>query len=65
MKTAISLDDTLLREADETARQMGLSRSALFALALAEFLERRRQEQMLLQLNVLARLWSDVRFGAR
>jgi metal-responsive CopG/Arc/MetJ family transcriptional regulator len=51
MKTAISIEDGLLREADATARQMGLSRSRLFALAVADFLQRRRQEQMLRQLN--------------
>jgi len=51
MKVAISLDDSLLQEADETARQMGLSRSRLFAIAVAEFFERRRQDEMLLQLN--------------
>jgi metal-responsive CopG/Arc/MetJ family transcriptional regulator len=51
MKTAISIDDGLLREADETARLMGLSRSRLFALAIGDFLERRRKDQMLLRLN--------------
>jgi metal-responsive CopG/Arc/MetJ family transcriptional regulator len=51
MKTAISIDDGLLREADETARQMGLSRSRLFALAVGDFLERQRRERMLLRLN--------------
>jgi metal-responsive CopG/Arc/MetJ family transcriptional regulator len=51
MKTAISIEDGLLREADETARVMGLSRSRLFALAVADFLQRQRQEQMLLRLN--------------
>jgi hypothetical protein len=40
-----------LREADETARQMGLSRSRLFALAVGDFLERQRRERMLLRLN--------------
>jgi predicted transcriptional regulator len=51
MKTAISIDDALLQEADETARLMGLSRSRLFARAVADFLQRRRREQMLLRLN--------------
>jgi predicted transcriptional regulator len=51
MKTAISMDDGLLQEADETARQMGLSRSRLFALAVGDFLQRQRREQMLLRLN--------------
>src|SRR5260370_42429282 len=51
MKTAMSIDDGLLQEADETARLMGLSRSRLFALAVGDFLQRQRQEQMLLRLN--------------
>jgi metal-responsive CopG/Arc/MetJ family transcriptional regulator len=51
MKTAISIDDRLLQEVDETARQMGLSRSRLFGLAIADFLRRQRQEQMLVRLN--------------
>jgi metal-responsive CopG/Arc/MetJ family transcriptional regulator len=51
MKTAISIDGGLLREADETARLLGLSRSRLFALAVRDFLQRQRQEQMLHRLN--------------
>jgi metal-responsive CopG/Arc/MetJ family transcriptional regulator len=51
MKTAISMDDEIIREADETARRMGVSRSRLFALAVGDFLRRQRREQMLLRLN--------------
>jgi predicted transcriptional regulator len=51
MKTAISLDDHLLEEADRTARALGLSRSRLFALALEDYLRHRRQEQIVEQLN--------------
>ena len=51
MKTAISIEDGLLQEADKTAQRMGLSRSRLFALAVQDFLQRQRQEQMLLRLN--------------
>jgi len=51
MKTAISIDNGLLREADETAQALGVSRSRLFALALAGFLEQQRQAQMLRRLN--------------
>ncbi len=51
MKTAISLDDGLLREADATARTMGLSRSRLFALAVSDFLRRQRRQRMLQRLN--------------
>jgi len=51
MKTAISLDDELLEQADKTARQMGLSRSGLFALALQDYLRHRRQQEVAEQLN--------------
>jgi hypothetical protein len=51
MKTAISIDDGLLRAADEAARLLGLSRSGLFARAMDDFLQRQRMEQMLVQLN--------------
>jgi metal-responsive CopG/Arc/MetJ family transcriptional regulator len=51
MKTAISIDDELLQEADETAQLLGLSRSRLFAVAVGDFLQRQRRERMLLQLN--------------
>ena len=51
MKTAISIHDGLLREADEAARLMKVSRSRLFALAVDEFLKRQRREEMLVRLN--------------
>jgi metal-responsive CopG/Arc/MetJ family transcriptional regulator len=51
MKTAISIDEALLKEADTTAGQMGLSRSRLFTMAVGEFLRRKRDEQMLHRLN--------------
>ena len=51
MKTAISIDDDLLREADKSARRLGLSRSRFLALAVDDFLKRQRQDQMLIRLN--------------
>lgn len=51
MKTAISLDDDLLRAADEAAQSLGLSRSRLFAIAVGDFLERHRKDEMLQRLN--------------
>jgi metal-responsive CopG/Arc/MetJ family transcriptional regulator len=51
MRATISIDDEVLREADETGRRMGLSRSRFFTLAVGDFLQRQRQEQMLLRLN--------------
>lgn len=38
MKTAISLPDALFQSADELARRLGVSRSELYATAVAEFL---------------------------
>lgn len=55
MKTAISIDDELLQEADKTARLMGLSRSRLFAMAIGDFLEQQRREQILQRLNQVYR----------
>jgi metal-responsive CopG/Arc/MetJ family transcriptional regulator len=40
MKTAVSLPDPLFRDADRAAKRLGISRSELYARALAEFLER-------------------------
>jgi metal-responsive CopG/Arc/MetJ family transcriptional regulator len=51
MKTAISVADELLNEADRTAKQMGLSRSRLFSIALQDYLRHRRQEEVVEQLN--------------
>lgn len=51
MRTAISIDEALLTEADDIAREMGLSRSGLFARAMRDFLRQRRQESMLRRLN--------------
>lgn len=51
MKTAISIDDGLLHEADETAQRMGLSRSRLFAHAVKDFVRREREDEMLRRLN--------------
>ena len=38
MKTAISLPDDLFESADALAKRLGVSRSELYATALAEFL---------------------------
>ena len=51
MKTAISLEDDLLLQADRTARQMGVSRSRLFSIALQAYLRKRRNQEILGQLN--------------
>lgn len=51
MKAAISVEDTLMKQADDAARNLGLSRSALIAEALREYLLRLRQARVSEQLN--------------
>lgn len=51
MKTAISVDDELVKAADSAARKLGVSRSRLFSIALEKFLHDRRNEEMLERLN--------------
>jgi metal-responsive CopG/Arc/MetJ family transcriptional regulator len=51
MKTAISIDDSLMQEADQAAQNLGLSRSALIADALRQYLQNRRQNQISERLN--------------
>jgi metal-responsive CopG/Arc/MetJ family transcriptional regulator len=51
MKTAISMDDSLMEQADEAARDLGLSRSGLIAEALRDFLRQRRRTRIREQLN--------------
>ena len=42
MKTTITLRDDIVRKAERAARKMNISRNQLFAVAISEFLERRR-----------------------
>src|SRR5438105_2787038 len=51
MKTAISIESPLLEEADRTARKLGLSRSRLVSLALRDYLQQRRNREIVDQLN--------------
>jgi predicted transcriptional regulator len=51
VKTAISLPDDLFRLAETAARKMRLTRSELYATAIAEFLERRREANITERLN--------------
>ena len=57
MKTAISVDDALMEQADEAARDLGLSRSGLIADALRDYLRKRRRSRITEQLN---RAYSNV-----
>jgi hypothetical protein len=51
MKTAISVPDDLFRLAEATARRLQVSRSELYAKALAEFLERQHDHAITERLN--------------
>jgi len=44
MKTAISIPNPIYQAADRLARRLGVSRSELYAKAVATYLERHRQE---------------------
>ena len=51
MKTAISLPDDLFRQAEAAARRLRISRSHLYAKALAEFLKRQQEDAITERLN--------------
>jgi metal-responsive CopG/Arc/MetJ family transcriptional regulator len=51
VKTAISLDGALFREAEGVARRLKVSRSRLFATAMEEYLERRTNLELLRAIN--------------
>ena len=51
MKTAISVPDDLFRSAEAAARKLRVSRSQLYAAALREFLDRRRENNITARLN--------------
>lgn len=53
MKTAISVPDDLFASADALARRLGLSRSALYATAVAEFLAKHTTSEVTEQLDRL------------
>jgi metal-responsive CopG/Arc/MetJ family transcriptional regulator len=51
VKTAISLDEALFREAEDWAGKLGVSRSQLFARAVEEYVRRHENEELLRRLN--------------
>ena len=51
VKTAIAVPQEVHNRADEAAREMNLSRSALFTLAMEQLLERRETQEMIRQIN--------------
>ncbi len=53
MKTVVSIPDNLFKEAESTAKQLGLARSQLYARAIREFLEHHNKERITKKLNAL------------
>lgn len=51
MKTAISLPDSVFKEAEALARQLGLSRSELYTKALKAYLQKYNRDRILSKLN--------------
>ena len=51
MKTAISLPDEVFESADALAERMGVSRSELYATAVAEYLAKHRDQDVTARLN--------------
>jgi metal-responsive CopG/Arc/MetJ family transcriptional regulator len=53
MKTAISLPDSLFKSGDTLAKRLGVSRSELYARALAEFVAKHKADQFTQRLNAI------------
>lgn len=53
VKTAVSLSEEVLSEADKLAESLSTSRSQIFEIALSEFISRRQNQQMLEQLDAV------------
>jgi len=51
MKTAVSIPDSLFKEAEAAAKNLGLSRSRFIQMALEAYLERRREEELTAEIN--------------
>jgi len=51
MKTAVSIPDKIFRAADRLAKRMGLSRSELYARALAALVRQEDESEVTAQLN--------------
>ena len=51
MKTAISIPDSVFRSAEQLAHRLGVSRSELYSKAVAELVEKHRDDLVTSQLN--------------
>ncbi len=53
MKTAVSIPDRVFRSAENLAARLGVSRSRLYAQALASLIEKHREDLITSQLNAV------------
>ena len=51
VKTAISMQQSLFEQADALARELHISRSRLFALAVEDFMQRYENQRLLERIN--------------
>ena len=51
MKIAISIQDDIFKEVEETAKELHCSRSEIFSTAVREFLEKMKSKRLLDALN--------------
>jgi metal-responsive CopG/Arc/MetJ family transcriptional regulator len=51
VKTAVSLRKALFDQAEDLARQLKVSRSHLFVLALEDYIRRQQNQELLAQIN--------------
>ena len=51
VKTAISMDESLFKQANELARKMHVSRSKLVSLALEAFVEKHKADALIQRIN--------------
>jgi metal-responsive CopG/Arc/MetJ family transcriptional regulator len=53
VKTALSIDESLFEQAEALAKELEVSRSRLFSMALEEFLRRHEAKETLAQINAV------------
>ena len=51
MKTAISIPETVFRSAEQLARRLGVSRSELYSKAVAQLIDKHRDDLVTVRLN--------------
>jgi len=51
MKTAISIPDSIFRAAEKLAHRLGMSRSELYAKAVAEYIQEHRNDKVTKKLD--------------